>query len=41
MLNKFEDINVLERIDETHGGSTKLVIGKFQDQLVVCKVTFF
>jgi hypothetical protein len=38
MLSRFEDIQILERLDETHGGTTQIVIGKHEERLVVCKV---
>jgi hypothetical protein len=38
MLQKYEDLDILESLEETHGGSTKIVIGKFKGELVVCKV---
>jgi hypothetical protein len=31
MLQKLSDIDILERLDETHGGSTQIVIGKFKE----------
>jgi hypothetical protein len=29
MLEKFEDLQVIERLDETHGGSTQIFLGKY------------
>ena len=38
MLQKFEDLEILQSLDTTHGGHTQISIGKYQDRLLVCKV---
>lgn len=38
MLQKYSDLEVLNSLDETHGGSTKIVLGKYEGELLVCKV---
>lgn len=38
MLEHFEDLNIIERLDETHGGNTQIYLGKYEKKLLVCKV---
>ena len=38
-MQKFEDLHVIERLDETHAGSTQIYLGRHGKQLVVCKVS--
>ena len=38
MFQRFEDLEIIQRLDETHGGSTQIFLGKYEKKLVVCKV---
>ncbi len=38
MFQRFEDLEIIQLLDETHGGSTQIFLGKYEKKLVVCKV---
>lgn len=38
MIKRFEELQIVERLDLTHSGSTEIYLVRHEDRLYVCKV---